>query len=108
PKLTFAPRVAIPLLRPFCSLRYLRLDGCSTFHSWLTRFPRRWRRLGRSTAQCRLLILGQDLALIYPHLDADYTIGGLGFCNTILNVGSQRMQRYAALAIPFGTGNLDA
>src|SRR2546422_1311188 len=29
PKLTLAPRVATPVLRPFCCLRYLVLAGCS-------------------------------------------------------------------------------
>ena len=33
PKLTLLPRVAIPRLRPFCSLRYLRLAGCSILRS---------------------------------------------------------------------------
>src|SRR5688500_14265271 len=35
PKLTLAPRVAIPLLRPFCCLRYFVLAGCCIFCSWL-------------------------------------------------------------------------
>src|SRR5947208_1955077 len=33
PKLTLAPTVATPLFRPFCSLRYLRLAGCSILRS---------------------------------------------------------------------------
>jgi hypothetical protein len=28
-----APRVAMPRFRPFCSLRYLRLAGCSILRS---------------------------------------------------------------------------
>src|SRR3982751_5431058 len=32
PNETFAPRVATPLLRPFCSLRYFLLAGCSISH----------------------------------------------------------------------------
>src|SRR6185295_3765284 len=58
PKLTLLPRVAIPRLRPFCSLRYLRLAGCSILRSWLagTRgSPRRARllRLARGRGAIR-------------------------------------------------------
>src|SRR5688500_4190731 len=35
PKLTLAPRAAMPLLRPFCCLRYFVLAGCCIVHSWL-------------------------------------------------------------------------
>src|SRR6185436_6059643 len=51
PKLTLAPVVASPLLRPFCSLRYFLLAGCSIFHSGaagaLRRFGRRSRHGSR-------------------------------------------------------------
>src|SRR5438552_6010100 len=33
PKLTLAPTVATPLLRPFCSLRYFLLAGCNILRS---------------------------------------------------------------------------
>src|SRR5690606_8013871 len=46
PKETMAPRVARPLLRPFCSLRYLRRLGCSIGYSSLTGL----RRIGRGLA----------------------------------------------------------
>src|SRR5688572_22132177 len=98
PKLTLLPRVAIPRLRPFCSLRYLRLAGCSTLRSWsrsrlrarlarrarLLRLRpggvgRRCRRLGvlrrrrqrRGNGRHRLFALVQDFALEHPYLDAD-------------------------------------
>src|SRR5215208_4463758 len=80
PKLTLLPRVALPVLRPFCSLRYLRLAGCSTSCSCscrrLARLTR-WRGLGRrGGGHCvrndlSRVVLGHDLALEDPHFDAD-------------------------------------
>src|SRR5690349_16169145 len=37
PKATLLPRVAMPLLRPFCCLRYFVLAGCSILDSWFLR-----------------------------------------------------------------------
>src|SRR3979409_2427412 len=92
PKLTLAPRVATPLLRPFCSLRYFLLAGCSMLHSCASFLGRRFGRrlVGRGFVGhqrfrrgCRggerLLVLGQNFALEYPDLDADDAVGGLGF-----------------------------
>src|SRR5450631_497370 len=120
PKLTLAPRVATPLLRPFCSLRYFLLAGCSMLHSCASFLGRGFRRgpvrrglvgyhglrRGGRGGQ-RLLVLGQDFALEHPHLDADDAVGGLGFRETVIDVGAQRMQRYAAFAIPFRARDLD-
>src|SRR6185369_3669741 len=75
PKLTLLPRVAIPLLRPFCCLRNLLLAGCSILRScssWLA-LRLRLRNHGR------LLALAQHLALEHPHFDPDYPVRGLGF-----------------------------
>src|SRR6266702_7734737 len=70
PKLTLAPTVATPLLRPFCSLRYFLLAGCSILHSWgLAHAFRRLRR-GR-WRDLRLGVMRQHLTLEYPDLDAD-------------------------------------
>ena len=44
PKATELPRVAMPVLRPFCSLRYFRRAGCSMF-TLLYRLPVRQARL---------------------------------------------------------------
>src|SRR5215213_9790466 len=102
PKLTLLPRVALPVLRPFCSLRYLRLAGCSTSCScscWrLAWFARRrllrlWRGRG-CTEQC-LLVLRQDLAFEYPHFDADHSVGGLRFRKAVIDVSAQRVKRNA-------------
>src|SRR5450759_530102 len=38
PKLTLLPRVATPVLRPFFSLRYFLLAGCSMLYSRLSYF----------------------------------------------------------------------
>src|SRR5581483_4658582 len=51
---------------------------------------------------------GQNLAAIHPNLHADDAIGGLGFGETVINVGAQRVQRQAPLQVPLGTGDLVA
>src|SRR6185436_21114603 len=66
PKLTLLPTVATPLLRPFCSLRYFLLAGCSILHSWTTRTLRRFGRRRRDG--CRLGTVGEHFALAHPHL----------------------------------------
>src|SRR5688572_15779659 len=106
PKETLAPRVATPLLRPFCSLRYFLLAGCSMFHS---RFPGGFLftfdfRRGR----CRLLALAEGLALEDEDLDADRAVGRLGFREAVLDFGAQRVQRHATFAIPLGARDLGA
>src|SRR5215467_15045481 len=108
PKLTLAPTVATPLLRPFCSFRYFLLAGCSILRSctlaWraLGRF---WRRRGRSL---RLGVVGHHLALENPDLDTDHAVGGLRLGKSVVDVCAQRMERHAPLAVPLGTGDLDA
>src|SRR5208282_2540535 len=107
PKLTLAPTVATPLLRPFCSLRYFLLAGCSILHSCtlasaLRRLRRRrWRNLG-------LRVMRQHLALEHPYLDADHAVGRLGLGEAVVDVSAQRVQWHPAFAIPLGARNLDA
>src|SRR6188474_1011616 len=60
PKETLAPRVATPLLRPFCSLRYFLLAGCSMFHPW---FPGGFLLGDFGRRSSGLLALAQRLAL---------------------------------------------
>src|SRR5712671_2693412 len=60
PKETLAPRVATPLLRPFCSLRYFLLAGCSISHS---RFATRFLLGLGCSGRRRLLALAQHFAL---------------------------------------------
>src|SRR5258705_6095688 len=120
PKLTLAPRVAIPLLRPFCSLRYFLLAGCSMLYSCASFLGRGFRRgpvrgfVGdqrlrrRRRRGQRLLVFGQDLAFEHPHFDADDAVGGLCFGETVVDVGPQRVQRHAAFAVPLRARDLDA
>src|SRR5947208_3022665 len=75
-----------------------------------------WRATARRAA---LLHFGQlpvgghrivldDLALEHPDLDADDAIGRTRHAVAEVDVGTQRMQRHAAFAIPLGTGDLGA
>src|SRR5579862_317659 len=105
PKDTLAPRVATPLLRPFCSLRYFLLAGCSISHS---RFARGGLALHLGRRRRRLLALAQRLALEDEDLHADRAVSGLRLGKSVLDLGAQRMQRHATLAIPFGARDLGA
>src|SRR5690606_13991293 len=53
-------------------------------------------------------IMLEHFALEDPHLDADHAISRLRFGNAVVDVGAQRMQRDAALAVPFGTSDVCA
>src|SRR6185312_4773017 len=88
PKETLAPRVATPLLRPFCSLRYFLLAGCSISHPW---FPGRF-LLGLGRGRRGLLALAEHLALEHEHLHADRAVRGARLREAVFDVGAQRMQ----------------
>src|SRR5690242_7170767 len=106
PKETLAPRVATPLLRPFCSLRYFLLAGCSMSHS---RFPGGFLlALDFRRGGGRLLALAEGLALEDEDLHADGAVGRLGFREAVFDVGAQRVQRHAAFAVPLGARDLRA
>src|SRR5438034_7465742 len=106
PKLTLAPTVATPLLRPFCSLRYFLLAGCSILYSCtLAHTLRRFRR--RRRRSLRLRVVRQNLALEYPYLDADHAVCRFGLCESVVDVRAQRMQRHPALAVPLGARDFD-
>src|SRR5258705_3039874 len=100
PKLTLLPVVATPLLRPFCSLRYFLLAGCSILRSCTTRPLRRFRRERRRG--CGLGAVRHHLALEYPDLDADHAVGGVRLGKAVVAVGAQRVQRHATFAVPLG------
>src|SRR6516164_1622216 len=113
PKLTLLPTVATPLLRPFCSLRYLRLVGCSMLRSrscGARRAARRTlRRLGRGRRRlCGLRVVRHHLALENPDLDADHAVRGPRLGKSVIDVRPQRVQRHAPLAIPLAARDLDA
>src|SRR5215475_1690869 len=107
PKETLAPRVATPLLRPFCSLRYFLLAGCSISHSGFPGgFLLTLDDFGRGCGG--LLALAQHLALEDEHLHADRAVGGAGLRESVLDVGAQRVQGHAALAVPLRARDLGA
>src|SRR5438046_1455185 len=107
PKLTLAPTVATPLLRPFCSLRYFLLAGCNILRSWtLADALRRFRC--RHRGGLRLAVLRHNLALEHPHLDADHAVCRLRLGKAVIDVGAQGMQRHPTFAIPFRARDLDA
>src|SRR4051812_21636508 len=115
PKETLAPRVAMPLLRPFCSLRYFLLAGCSISHPWFPGgflvaaiSPIAALALGRRCLDGRLLTLAQRFSLEHQHLHADRAVGGARFREAVFDVRTQRMQRHAAFAIPLGARDLRA
>src|ERR1700693_2866079 len=89
PKLTLAPTVATPLLRPFCSLRYLRLAGCSIFHSRRLARPLGW--FGRHHgSRDRLRVVRHHFALEHPDLDPDDAVRRLRFRESIVDIRTQR------------------
>src|SRR5262249_14337235 len=104
PKETLAPRVATPLLRPFCSLRYFLLAGCSMFHPW---FPGGF-LFGFRRRRGRLFALAEHLTLEHEDLDPDRAVGRAGLGESVLDVGAQSVKGHAPLAIPLGAGDLRA
>ena len=104
PKLTLLPTVATPLLRPFCSLRYFRLAGCSILRSCSWRRAVRRGRFGASGAGAGAAA-GSALCAITSPLNTHtlmpitpYVV--LRFGEAVVDVGAQRVQRHAAFAIP--------
>src|SRR6185295_19012988 len=53
-------------------------------------------------------VVTQDLTLEDPHLDAADAISGVRLRLGVIDVAAQRVQRNAALTIPFGTCDLRA
>src|SRR6185437_13757803 len=114
PKLTLLPTVATPLFRPFCSLRYFLLAGCSIFRSCscrgtrsgTARTLRRFRRRRRRRSGFR--VVRHHLALEHPDLDPDHAVRRMRLGESVVDVGPQRVQRHAALAIPLAPRDLDA
>src|SRR5262245_4955002 len=70
----------------------------------------------RRALRCRLLgalvvrhgVVRHDLALEHPDLDPAGAEGGEGRGGAVVDVGAQRVQRHAALAVPFHAGDFRA
>src|SRR5438046_9501315 len=91
PKLTLAPTVATPLLRPFCSLRYFLLAGCNILRSRSLADALRRSRC-RQRGRLRLAVLRHDLALGHPHLDADHAVCRLRLGKAVVALGTHGQQ----------------
>src|SRR5262249_47034358 len=50
-------------------------------------------------------VVGHDLALEHPHLDADDAVGGERLRYTVVYVSTQRVKGYAAFGVPFHAGD---
>src|SRR5690606_19597506 len=74
------------------------------------RTRRTFAALGARVVLLFLANLGEveHLALINPHLDADDAVGRLGLGKTVIDVGTQRVQRHTTLAVPLRTRDLGA
>src|SRR5438552_11984911 len=92
PKASVEPRYALPRMLPRCAFRYLTRFGIS--------MTRLLRLRGRGGAQ--------HLALEDPHLHADRAGGGVRGRHPEIDVGAQRVQRHAAVAIPLAPRDLTA
>src|SRR5690606_2282798 len=56
----------------------------------------------------RHFAVGQHVALVDPHFDADDAVSRLGFGRAVVDIGAQGVQGHTAFAIPLGTGDFDA
>src|ERR1700691_3031124 len=126
PKASVLPRQAFPVMRPRCCLRYLTFFGInikissqssaasSQKNRPVSRFlalqsnlgPLTLKRSGAAHFACRrrfALLRRENLAFINPALHADHAVSGTRFCETVVDIGAQCVQRQAPLQIPFRT-----
>src|SRR5215216_3664841 len=122
PKDISAPRVATPLMRPRCCLRYFILFGILYSAIVTPVVGGRWsvvsNQEGHSshrslTTDHRLLLLwssrrrgpaySQFVATVNPYLDADDAECRVRFREAIINIGPERVKRQSALQIPLAS-----
>src|SRR5262245_32763866 len=116
PNARSTPEVARPWMRPLCALRNLVRIGCSMAYALLIPACRASGAVTARTAGiafCHLLVLRHrvvlhDLALEDPDLDAAGAVGGERGGDAVVDVGAQRVQRHAALAVPLHARDLGA
>src|SRR5258708_10382042 len=106
PNATKLPRCALPEILPLNCLRNLVRFGCIMCR-YLNSTLRGRCGLGRLRGGLGLglgslgLRLIEHFAFEYPNLDADDAVSGLRLRKTVLDVGTERMQRHAPFAIGF-------
>src|SRR5690242_3875614 len=116
PKLSSVPPLALPWIRPLKALRNLVRLGCSMtyFPSRLpvaALFARRTDAGGLSLHHQPVLgerVVSEDLALEDPHLHSADAVRSVRFGLGVIDVAAQRVQRNAALTVPFGARDLRA
>src|SRR3954469_10982658 len=102
-------------MRPLCAFRNLVFFGCIMAYALK---PSKTQSSGvatrtRAVALGHLLVLGhrivlEDFALEDPDLDAAGAEGGERGGDAVIDIGAQGVQRHAAFAIPFHTGDFGA
>src|SRR5690606_35817778 len=70
--------------------------------------PARTAILGCRSGRGQLATSTDDVALVDPHLHTDAAEGGLRFVESVVDVGAQRVQRHASLAVELTAAHLCA
>src|SRR4051812_39661037 len=105
PKATVWPPLAIPDIRPRITLRCLTRRGISMASAPLSDAGRTGGRGGGGLAAA---LLHGGLAPGDPHLDADAPVGRVRVHLAVADVGAERAQRDATLAVPLAAAHLRA
>src|SRR6266446_1808084 len=107
PKLSSVPALAAPWMRPLWALRNFVRIGCSMARTTSLHRPRSRRVAPRAPGLAfgeplvlRHRVVLHDFALEDPDLDAARAVGRERGRDPIVDVGAQRVQRHATLAIP--------
>ena len=87
------PRVALPFILPRCTLRCFTLLGANILFA-LLEFARCGRFYGCGA---------QNVALVYPHLNAENAERGVRDTKAVIDIGTERLQRNGTLLIMLGT-----
>src|SRR5512143_2778109 len=111
PKLTSAPRKALPVIRPRICLRHLTRFGINIvvplpkatgLYTWL------FAHVHTFCCLCLFFSFRDSLALVDPHFDPELTIGGAGFGLGVVHVRAQCLQWNASIAQPHIAGHFGA
>src|SRR4029078_10997641 len=105
PKASVVPPLAWPLMRPLKALRYLVRFGLCMI------LPEPASTPGLGFFEALVLdhrVVDHDLALEHPDLHAAGAEGGERRRRAVVDIGAQRVQRHATLAVPLHTRDLGA